>query len=258
MNFKKKKFYFCGSFLLDPDPLTRLNPDPIRIRNPWPVQDWIFPASKLWVAYSQTGHIPTSSSESTTATAGASATTTTEAVCQSAATTTAAFDLLVALCTNCPANLSLLARMLADMFYTTERGNGAPLTEWEYLPPVGPRPAGGFVGLKNAGATCYMNSVLQQLFMLEGIRQERDSVLPSPESRNFGFSLRGKDKSNGSAGNEKIYVFDLLPIITGTVPTVRSVVPITNVADPGSGDFLTPDTGILYPGGYKNQDPDPG
>lgn len=42
--------------------------------------------------------------------------------------------------------------------------------EWDYLPPVGPRPAKGFVGLKNAGATCYMNSVLQQLYMVESIR----------------------------------------------------------------------------------------
>lgn len=42
--------------------------------------------------------------------------------------------------------------------------------EWDYLPPVGPRPPTGFVGLKNAGATCYMNSVLQQLYMVESIR----------------------------------------------------------------------------------------
>ena len=42
-------------------------------------------------------------------------------------------------------------------------GHEAPLTEWEYMPPVGPRPHKGFVGLKNAGATCYMNSVLQQV-----------------------------------------------------------------------------------------------
>lgn len=45
-----------------------------------------------------------------------------------------------------------------------------PLHEWEYLPPIGPRPKGGFCGLKNAGATCYMNSVLQQLFMVPSIR----------------------------------------------------------------------------------------
>jgi ubiquitin carboxyl-terminal hydrolase 9/24 len=44
------------------------------------------------------------------------------------------------------------------------------LTEWDYMPPVGPRPAHGFVGLKNAGATCYMNSVIQQLYMVESIR----------------------------------------------------------------------------------------
>lgn len=38
------------------------------------------------------------------------------------------------------------------------------------MPPVGPRPVHGFTGLKNAGATCYMNSVLQQLYMVESIR----------------------------------------------------------------------------------------
>ena len=44
------------------------------------------------------------------------------------------------------------------------------LLEWEYLPAIGPRPPKGFVGLKNAGATCYMNSVIQQLFMIDAIR----------------------------------------------------------------------------------------
>lgn len=54
------------------------------------------------------------------------------------------------------------------LYSFTERDE--PLVEWDYLPPVGPRPPKGFVGLKNAGATCYMNSVLQQLYMVESIR----------------------------------------------------------------------------------------
>lgn len=46
------------------------------------------------------------------------------------------------------------------------------VTEWEHLPPIGPRPHKGFVGLKNAGATCYMNSVIQQVCLSHVVRLE--------------------------------------------------------------------------------------
>ena len=53
--------------------------------------------------------------------------------------------------------------MLSLLWLLFNSGNEQALTEWEYIPPVGPRPVKGFVGLKNAGATCYMNSVTQQV-----------------------------------------------------------------------------------------------
>ena len=88
-------------------------------------------------------------------------------VCRTPHTVSAACDLLVALCQNSVSNMKILVNTLVDMFCsdTTE-----PLRDWEYLPPVGPRPIRGFCGLKNAGATCYMNSVLQQLFMVPSLR----------------------------------------------------------------------------------------
>ena len=58
---------------------------------------------------------------------------------------------------------------ITNVFVHISEGDES-ISEWEYLPPVGPRPHKGFVGLKNAGATCYMNSVLQQLYMIPQIR----------------------------------------------------------------------------------------
>ena len=58
-----------------------------------------------------------------------------------------------------------------------------PLTEWEFFPQMGPRPAKSFVGLKNAGATCYMNAVIQQVYLHPFYMYESRSALIQIEPR---------------------------------------------------------------------------
>ncbi|CAB1346501.1 unnamed protein product, partial [Coregonus sp. 'balchen'] len=110
-----------------------------------------FPASNVYLQYMKSGEFPTEQAIP---------------VCSSPASINAGFELLVALAVGCVRNLKQMVDTLTDMYYL----GCEALTEWEYLPPVGPRPTKGFVGLKNAGATCYMNSVIQQLYMIPPIR----------------------------------------------------------------------------------------
>lgn len=63
------------------------------------------------------------------------------------------------------------------------------------MPPVGPRSPKGFCGLKNAGATCYMNSVLQQLYMVESIRAGLLAAEGAATDLNEDFS--GEEKLEG-------------------------------------------------------------
>ncbi|CAH3106557.1 unnamed protein product [Porites lobata] len=118
------------------------------------VEDFVFPASKL-IVEARNGSDEVWSKRVTP-------------ICSTPQTLVAAFDLLVALCRGCVQNLKVLSDILCDFYYS---GEDAVLNEWEHLPPIGPRPYKGYVGLKNAGATCYMNSVIQQLFMIPELRE---------------------------------------------------------------------------------------
>lgn len=113
------------------------------------IDEYIFPASRAMVLQQKSSHKNVHVEEF-------------NPICSSPSTLLAAFEVIVALCTGCVQNLKYVADTLTEMFYSGADADQS-LIEWEYLPPIGPRPTRGFVGLKNAGATCYMNSVFQQV-----------------------------------------------------------------------------------------------
>ncbi|XP_047040633.1 probable ubiquitin carboxyl-terminal hydrolase FAF-X isoform X3 [Helicoverpa zea] len=106
-------------------------------------------------------------------------------LCRTPGAAAAATDLLLALVHACVPNMAALANLLEHMFYSDK---SMPLAEWEYMPCVGPRPAAGLVGLKNAGATCYMNSVLQQLYCVRAVRDALLTVQGAATDPNEDFS----------------------------------------------------------------------
>ncbi|VDK83254.1 unnamed protein product [Litomosoides sigmodontis] len=89
-------------------------------------------------------------------------------VCGTNESAKAAYSLLVALCDTTPLNYRCIVENLLELFYSEL----IPTMniEWEYMPGYSIRSPNSYVGLKNGGATCYMNSVFQQIFMIEPLR----------------------------------------------------------------------------------------
>ena len=99
--------------------------------------------------------------------------------CKTSTSREAAFDLLAALCVGCEANFELVIGMLGAQDNRKSQGGGeianihAPRTVVEdfiHNPAARDKSSSGFVGLKNLGATCYMNSLMQQFFMVLPLR----------------------------------------------------------------------------------------
>uniref|UniRef100_H3APV7 Ubiquitin carboxyl-terminal hydrolase 24 n=1 Tax=Latimeria chalumnae TaxID=7897 RepID=H3APV7_LATCH len=85
----------------------------------------------------------------------------------------AAYEVLVMLADSSLTNLQLITKELLSMHHQLDP---ALTKEFDYLPPVDSRCSSGFVGLKNGGATCYMNAVFQQLYMQPGLSETLLSV----------------------------------------------------------------------------------
>ncbi|XP_053286085.1 ubiquitin carboxyl-terminal hydrolase 24 isoform X5 [Pleuronectes platessa] len=88
--------------------------------------------------------------------------------CSTASSRLAAYEVLVMLADSSLSNLRLITKELLSMHHQYDP---SLCKEFDYLPPVESRSVSGFVGLKNGGATCYMNAVFQQLYMQPGLAE---------------------------------------------------------------------------------------
>ena len=97
--------------------------------------------------------------------------------CKTKESREAAFQLLLALAEISPEMMEELLQLIANVTEKAPVQNG-----WGYVPGNKVRSQEGYVGIQNLGATCYMNAMLQQFFMIPSFRysmlQIEDGVDP--------------------------------------------------------------------------------
>lgn len=87
-------------------------------------------------------------------------------VCKTPTSRQAAFNLLKELSDGCPENYTLLI----DRVIALHQSRSHSIDSWNYQPSGFEKSSSGYVGLRNLGATCYMNSLMQQLYMIPQFR----------------------------------------------------------------------------------------
>ncbi|KAG8184718.1 hypothetical protein JTE90_019322 [Oedothorax gibbosus] len=141
--------------------------------------------------------------------------------CKSQPIRTAAYELLVEMLKGCFENYQVLHEKLL-LQHTPESHNPYP---WDYWPHEDGRAECGYVGLTNLGATCYLASCIQHLYMLP---QARASILSAKIGENFkhentlkelqrmfAYLLESERKAYNPRGFCKVYTMDHQLLNTG-------------------------------------------
>jgi len=104
-------------------------------------------------------------------------------MCRTKRSRKSSLDLLLNICKNNAESCRWVLDHLIEMHenihsHLVDRYRGdSTSTSWVYCPQLLEKSTCGYVGLKNLGSTCYVNSLVQQLFM---IPQFRDDILAIP------------------------------------------------------------------------------
>lgn len=108
--------------------------------------------------------------------------------CKHDASRNLAFQLLCELARDSKTNYLHLVDLLLKHYGSPEQVTDI----WNYSPRDFEKSAVGFVGLKNLGCTCYMNSIMQQFFMVPSFRAAILAANPGdePQSENLLYQLQ--------------------------------------------------------------------
>ncbi|KAI8809063.1 hypothetical protein BJ742DRAFT_771514 [Cladochytrium replicatum] len=87
--------------------------------------------------------------------------------CKNDATRATAFELLAQLTEGNRESFTYLSGLLLEQIQSTGQST---VGMWNYSPKAAQKAGSGYVGLKNLGATCYMNSIMQQFYMIPSFR----------------------------------------------------------------------------------------
>jgi len=84
-----------------------------------------------------------------------------------------ALSLMLELCRSCAQNIKVLSALLLTRHHDFRASSPRTdiLNEWHYDPLSRQKSTTGYVGMKNQGATCYLNSLLQQFSLIRPLRE---------------------------------------------------------------------------------------
>lgn len=141
--------------------------------------------------------------------------------CKSQGARAASYDLLIEMCRNSPKNYLLLHSML---ILQHRPGPHSPYP-WDYWPRDDGRSECGYVGLTNLGATCYMASCIQHIFMMPQAREAILTVVAEAGTKHratlnelqrmFAYLTESERKSYNPRSFCRVYQMDHQPLNTG-------------------------------------------